>query len=136
MRHRPVFTAVVCALAGFALLGAACSSGTSSSSLKQMATCSPSGSALRIQAQNLHFDRDCLAAPANQPFTITLNNQENGIPHNVSIYPNGQAGNALFKGGIVTGVQSTVYRVQGLRAGTYYFQCDVHPDMNGALVIG
>ena len=135
MRHRPVFTAVVCALAGLALLGAACSSGTSSSSLKQMATCSPSGSALRIQAQNLHFDRNCLAAPANQPFTITLNNQENGIPHNVSIYPNGQAGNALFKGGIVTGVQSTVYRVQGLSAGRYYFQCDVDPDMNGVLRI-
>lgn len=135
MRHRPVCTAVLCALAGLALLGAACSSGTSATSLKKMATCAPSGTALRIQAQNLHFDRDCLAAPADQAFTITLSNQENGIPHNVSIYPNGQAGDALFKGGIVTGVQTTVYRVQGLPAGTYYFQCDVHPDMNGALVV-
>jgi plastocyanin len=133
MRHRP--GVLLCALAGLALLVAACQSGTSASSLKQMATCAPSGTALRIQAQNLHFDRDCLAAPANQPFTLTLNNQENGIPHNVSIYPNGQAGNALFKGGMVTGVQTTVYRVQGLAPGTYYFQCDVHPDMNGALVV-
>jgi len=136
MRHRPVPTALLCALAGLVLLGAACSSGTSASSLKQMATCAPSGSALRIVANNLHFDRDCLAAPANQPFAITLNNQENGIPHNISIYPTGQGGNPLFKGEIVTGVQTTVYRVRGLPAGTYYFQCDVHPDMNGALVVG
>ena len=136
MRHRPVSTVLLSALAGLALLGAACQSGTSASSLKQMATCTPSGTALRIQAQNLHFDRDCLAAPANQAFTITLHNQENGIPHNVSIYPNGQAGDPLFTGGMVTGVQTTVYRVQGLPAGTYFFQCDVHPDMNGALVVG
>ncbi len=135
MRHRPVSTALFCAVAGLALVGAACSSGTSSATLKQMATCTPSGTALRIVANNLHFDRDCLAAPANQPFTITLNNQENGIPHNISIYPDGQGGNALFKGDIVTGVQTTVYRVRGLPAGTYYFQCDVHPDMNGALVV-
>jgi plastocyanin len=100
-----------------------------------MATCAPAGTALRIEAQNLHFDRDCLAAPAGEDFTVTLNNQENGIPHNVSIYTNGQQANALFKGDIVTGVQSTTYQVPGLSAGTYYFQCDVHPDMAGALVV-
>jgi plastocyanin len=136
MRHGPVSTVVLCAMSAFAFLGAACSSGTSSSSLKQMATCTASGTSLRIVANNLHFDHDCLAAPADQVFTIALRNQENGFPHNVSIYPNGQGGDALFKGGIVTGVQTTVYRVQGLPAGTYYFQCDVHPDMNGALVVG
>jgi plastocyanin len=136
MRHRPVSIALLCALAGLALLGAACSSGTSSASLKQMATCTSTGTALRIVANNLTFSSNCLAAPANQPFTITFSNQENGIPHNISIYPSGQGGNALFKGGIVTGVQTTVYRVQRLPAGTYYFQCDVHPDMNGALVVG
>jgi plastocyanin len=135
MPHRPVSTVLLCALAGFVLLGAACSSGMSSSSLKEMATCTPSGTNLRILANNLHFDRDCLAAPANEAFTVTLINQENGIPHNISIYPTGQGGTALLKGEIVTGVQTTVYRVQGLPAGTYYFQCDVHPDMNGALVV-
>ena len=136
MSHRPVSTVLLCALAGAAILGAACSSGTSAASLKQMATCTASGNALRISANNLTFDRTCLAAPANQPFTITFTNQENGIPHNVAIYPNGQGGSPLFKGGIVTGVQTTVYRVPALPAGTYYFQCDVHPDMNGALVVG
>ena len=136
MRRRSVSTVLLFALAGAALLGTACSSGTSSASLKKMGTCTPSGTGLRILANNLTFSTNCLAAPANQAFTITFANQENGIPHNVSIYPSGQGGDALFKGGIVTGVQTTVYRVQGLPAGTYYFQCDVHPDMNGALVVG
>ena len=133
MRLRPVV--LLTGLIGLSLL-AACSSGTSNASLKQMATCTASGTSLRLVANNLQFNRNCLAVGANQPFTITLVNQENGVPHNVSIYPSGQGGTALFKGGIVTGVQTTVYRVQALPAGTYYFQCDVHPDMNGALVVG
>jgi plastocyanin len=136
MRHRPLPLVARCtALAVLALVAAACHTGTSTVDLKAMATCSPTGTALRIEAQNLHFDRDCLAAPAAESFTLTLRNDENGIPHNVSIYPNGTQGDALFKGDAVTGVQTTVYRVQGLPAGTYYFQCDVHPDMNGALVV-
>jgi plastocyanin len=134
-RPPPVVTVRLTALLALALVAAACTSGTSASDLSQMATCTPSGTALRIEAQNLHFDRDCLAAPANESFTLTLDNQENGIPHNVSIYANGQEADALFKGDTVTGVQSTLYRVQGLAAGTYYFQCDVHPEMNGALVV-
>jgi plastocyanin len=134
-RPAPVVTVRLTALLALALVAAACTSGTSASDLRQMATCTPSGTALRIEAQNLHFDRDCLAAPANESFTLTLDNQENGIPHNVSIYANGQEADALFKGDTVTGVQSTLYRVQGLAAGTYYFQCDVHPEMNGALVV-
>jgi plastocyanin len=134
--RRGALTAVgTIAIVLLALTAASCGSGTSEADLKAMATCAPGGTSLRIEAQNLHFDRDCLAAPAGQSFTLTLDNQENGIPHNVSVYENGQSGSTVFKGEVVTGVQSTVYRVQGLPAGTYYFQCDVHPDMNGALVI-
>src|SRR5262245_24683514 len=136
MRRRPFPLVARCgALIVLALLASACHTGTSTSDLKAMATCSPRGTSLQIEAQNLHFDRDCLAAPAGVSFTLTLRNNENGIPHNVSIYPNGTQGDALFKGEAVTGVQSTIYRVQALPAGTYYFQCDVHPDMNGALVV-
>jgi plastocyanin len=118
-----------------AVLTTACQTGTSRASIQEMATCSPAGTNLRIVAQNLRFDRDCLAAPAGRAFVVTLDNQENGIPHNVSIYANGEHASPLFKGEIVTGVQSTAYQVHGLPAGTYFFQCDVHPDMNGALVV-
>ena len=136
MRRRRLAVAAITVTALLvAVLTAACHPGTSTSSIREMATCSPSGTNLRIVAQNLRFDRDCLAAPAGQAFILTLDNEENGIPHNVSIYPNGERSNALFKGEIVTGVQSTAYQVHALPAGTYFFQCDVHPDMNGAFVV-
>jgi plastocyanin len=136
MRRRPFpFAAMIVALVVLALGSTACHTGTSEADLRQMATCAPAGTALKIEAQNLHFDRDCLAAPAGEAFTLTLDNEENGIPHNVSIYENGQQAKVLFKGDQVTGVQSTVYQVPGLPAGTYYYQCDIHPDMAGALVV-
>ena len=36
----------------------------------------------------------------------------------------------------VTGVASATYHVSGLKAGTYYFQCDVHPTaMFGTFIV-
>jgi len=44
--------------------------------------------------------------------------------------------NALFKGAPVAD-GTTTYHIQGLPAGTYYFQSDSHPlEMNGVLVVG
>ena len=114
----------------------ACGSGTSAADVKSMATCSPTGTALKIEAQNLHFDTKCLAAPAETPFTITMDNQENGVPHNVAIYQSPSRSKALFRGRTVVGVATVTYRVAALPPGTYYFQCDVHPQMNGAFVVG
>jgi len=118
-----------------ALAACACGSGTSPATVKSQATCSPNGTALKIQAQNLHFDTSCLAAPAGSSFTITLDNQDNGIPHNVSIYRSPSRSKPLFQGKVVVGVASTTYQVPALPPGTYYFQCDVHPAMNGAFVV-
>src|SRR5687768_7245164 len=59
-------------------------------------SCVPSGTALTIAAKDLAFDSNCLAAPANQPFTIALDNQE-AVLHNVAIYPEGQTGTLVFK---------------------------------------
>jgi len=117
------------------LLATACGSGTSDADVKAMATCLPNGTALKIEAQNLNFDTDCLAAPAGTAFTITMNNQENGVPHNVAIYQGPSRSNALFKGRTIVGVATVTYRVAALSPGTYYFQCDVHPQMNGAFVV-
>jgi plastocyanin len=102
----------------------------------EAATCSPSGTSLQITAQNNRFDENCLAAPAGQAFTITLDNDDAGSQHNVSIYTNDLATNELFKGDIITGPDSTTYNVKALDAGTYYFRCDVHPSsMNGTFIV-
>ncbi|MFN2545092.1 MAG: cytochrome c oxidase subunit II [Actinomycetota bacterium] len=98
--------------------------------------CSPSGSTVDLEAKGIHFDTDCLAAPAKQPFTIDFDNQDSGVPHNVAIYTDDSAAKALFTGDIVTGVKKVPYQVDPLPAGSYFFRCDVHPTaMFGTFIV-
>lgn len=96
------------------------------------ATCSPSGTQLSVTARDLAFDAECLAAPAGQPFTIELANEDEGVQHNVSIRDGDEV---LFEGEIFGGIERMTYDVDALEAGSYEFRCDVHPDMNGAFIV-
>jgi plastocyanin len=99
------------------------------------ATCAPSGTSLSITAMSNQFDTDCLAASAGKPFTIALDNQDPGTPHDLSIYSDPGMTQALFKGSIIDGVKTETYHVHPLQAGTYHFHCDVHPSMEGSFVV-
>jgi plastocyanin len=99
-------------------------------------SCSPNGTQLAITAFDSKFDKKCLAAPTNQAFTIDFNNLDRGIPHNVAIYEDQTASKTLFKGDLVDGPGKTTYQVPGLSAGTWFFRCDPHPDMNGTFIVG
>ena len=99
-------------------------------------SCAPSGTSLSVTADNIHFSAGCLAAPTGQPFTITFDNKDSGVPHNVAIYSDSSASKVLFRGQIVTGATTTTYHVPALPAGTYYFRCDVHPTaMHGTFIV-
>ena len=97
--------------------------------------CEPSGTELSVAASGIAFDTDCLAAPAGEPFTIQFENQDAGIPHNVAIYTGPPPSEAVFAGEIFPGPDSRTYEVDALDAGQLYFQCDVHPNMNGTFVV-
>jgi plastocyanin len=104
--------------------------------------CSPNGTTVKIAAvPSIKFDTNCLAAPANQPFTIDFSNQDPSIPHNVDVYTKDPTQGGTHIGGAtdvndtITGVSSTTYQVNALQPGTYYFQCDVHTVMNGQFVV-
>jgi plastocyanin len=98
-------------------------------------SCSPNGTALSITAFDSKFDKDCLAAPANQAFTIDFSNLDRGIPHNVAIYQDETANKTFFKGELIDGPGKTTYSVQGLAEGTLFFRCDPHPEMHGTFVV-
>jgi plastocyanin len=100
-------------------------------------TCEPEGTELTIVAQDIAFDTKCLAAPADTPFTITLDNRDDAIPHNISIAADPGWNEVLFKGATFNGVAIETEEVPGLPAGTYLFRCDVHPipAMSGTFIV-
>jgi plastocyanin len=91
-----------------------------------------------IVALGIAFDTNCIEAPANKPFTIAFDNRDTGLLHNVSVYPSAtELTNPIEQGEIITGPATADYTVPALKAGEYYFHCDVHPaQMNGTLVVG
>ena len=99
-------------------------------------SCAPNGTQLQITALDSKFDKNCLAAPANQAFTIEFNNLDRGIPHNVAIYPDDASDKAIFKGELIEGPKKTTYSVQALPPGKLVFRCDPHPDMHGTFIVG
>jgi plastocyanin len=97
--------------------------------------CEPEGTELAIAANNLAFDTDCLAAPVGEPFAIEFDNQE-AQAHNVALYQAPPPSTTFFQGEIVTGPTTTTYEVDPIdQEGNFYFQCDVHPQMNGTFVV-
>src|SRR5207249_3951353 len=81
-------------------------------------------------AQNIAFNANCLAAPANTAFTLQFTNNDGGTPHNVEIFTNASAatrlGGATGPTDILFGPGSVTYQVDALPAGSYFFRCDVH----------
>ena len=112
------------------------------------ATCTPSGgTTLSITAPNgasaSGFDTKCLAVKAGSAFTLDFKNEDVTI-HNWELYksqaaatsPSGRLGGASGPTDLVAAGSSATYKVNALPAGTYYFQCDVHPTvMNGTFVV-
>ena len=89
---------------------------------------------MNVTAQGIAFDTSTIDLPANKASTIHFVNKDAGVQHNIAIYPSADdLTNPLFRGDLVTGVDETDYAVDPLKAGTYYFHCDVHPTMNGTV---
>ena len=108
-------------------------SGSAGPSASAAPSGSAGGAALTITAQNIAFGTGTLEAAAGQAFSLSFDNEDAGIPHNVDILDPG--GQSVFKGEIFDGVATRVYSVPALTAGAYKFQCDVHPNMTGTLTV-
>ena len=52
---------------------------------------------------------------------------------NLAIYTDDTTDTQLWIGDIMSGGESIDYQVPALDAGTYYFECNVHPAMNGVV---
>lgn len=93
---------------------------------------------VEVGADGLAFDTDEITLTAEAEVSIAFDNQDLA-PHNIAIYPDEEAGRAqegaIFDGPDIQPGGSTVYEFTAPAAGTYYFQCDLHPDMNGTVTV-
>jgi plastocyanin len=90
---------------------------------------------IEISADQLLFSAPCMVAPANVDFVIRFTNDE-AQPHNVAIYSDRSATTKYLGGEVFTGPGVTKESpVAALPAGDYYFRCDVHLEMNGAVYV-
>lgn len=91
---------------------------------------------LTIVARNILFDPPALSVPAGIPLTITFDNQEAGIPHNLRLLGDAQFSTTLVESEIVAGPATLQLAVPGLVPGRYRFGCSVHPHMGVDLTVG
>ncbi|HLB23895.1 MAG TPA: cupredoxin domain-containing protein [Dehalococcoidia bacterium] len=99
-------------------------------------TLPPTGGAasVRIAAINTLFSPASLTAPAGATVTLTLDNQDAGVTHDIVIFDasGGQIGATDLGTGPI--VQTVTFAVGG--PGNYSFKCSVHPQqMRGLLKV-
>ena len=150
-QHNRRMMALALGILAAALLGsAACGGGATSAPAAQTspgsgaasaatapASNAPAGPAsLTLVASNMLFDKaELKAAPG--AVTITIDNQDTGIPHNLQVFKGSDnSGQSLAKTEVVTGPAKHSVTLE-LQKGTYFYQCDVHPTtMTGKLIVG
>ena len=102
---------------------------------KATSTCEPAGTALTITASATKFDKDCLAAPANQAFTINYDNKDQ-LAHNIVILQSHSAPDAMFKADLFRGPATKTFSVPAMAPGTYAFHSDSNPaQMSGTFIV-
>lgn len=88
-----------------------------------------------ISAHDLRFSAECMVARAGVAFVVRFTNNEAAL-HDVVIYRDRTKATKYLEGDSFTGPNVTKdYPVAALPAGEYYFECTIHPDMNGALYV-
>jgi plastocyanin len=90
-------------------------------------------------AKGTAFTVTCLVAAPGKAFSVNFDNQDASIPHNMAFFSDSGFTKLIYRGNVITGPATAVYpatQTSGpLSAGTYYFHCDVHPTMQGTLVV-
>ena len=98
-------------------------------------TCSPSGNTVTIVAQSTKFSTDCLAAPANQPFTLSFENKDT-TAHNLAFLTSHSASEVMFRADIFAGPKTSTFTMGPFKPGNYAFHCEVHPTlMSGSFTV-
>ncbi len=89
---------------------------------------------LSLSAVNVAFDEERLEAPAGARVGIEFENKD-VVQHNFALYRDEQMKEPLFRGELIGAGKTTYVFDAPSAAGTYYFFCDVHPNMKGTFEV-
>jgi len=102
-------------------------------------TPAPDAQELTIVGSNIQFDTDEIAIEAGRQAVVTFDNQDAGVPHNWALYESESAarnsGEPIAASPIEDGPIVQQIAFDPPAPGAYYFVCDVHPNMNGELIV-
>jgi plastocyanin len=105
------------------------------SAMEGTLTVSEGAGGVTVVAENTAFDTDEISLPADTATTITLDNRDPAT-HNLSIYEDETAsGEPLFTFEEFVGPARDTFPVEPIPEGEYYFRCDIHPSMEGTVVV-
>ncbi len=89
---------------------------------------------LIVKAEGLAFDTDNIVLRSSG--TVVALENEDTQAHNIAVFTSEEdLATPLFRGDLVQPADSIVYDVPELALGTFYFHCDVHPNMNGEVEV-
>jgi plastocyanin len=90
-----------------------------------------------IVGKNLQFDPRTVNASPGAQVTVTFDNQDAGVLHNIQFFANKNRSSSLAQSEVSAGpIQHTINFTAPTAPGNYPFICDVHPDtMTGNLVV-
>lgn len=88
-----------------------------------------------LSAKDIAFDKAELNLAAGSDAKLTLVNGDVGVTHNLAIYRTEDFREPVFAGEVFAGEATRTYEFKAPAPGTYYFRCDIHPNMNGKVTV-
>jgi plastocyanin len=89
---------------------------------------------LIVVAKTISFDVNQIVLKANSTITLTLDNQDPGIPHNLAILTS-ETGTKIFGQAPFNGPAKETWTFTSPAPGQYFFHCEVHPNMKGTVIV-
>jgi len=93
----------------------------------------PTDADATVTAADMAFAPGTVTVTAGEDFSLALVNQDS-MPHNIAVYTDSSKSEKLFEGEMVTD-GTIVYDISALEPGEYFFDCSLHPNMTGTLVV-
>ncbi|HWC31573.1 MAG TPA: cupredoxin domain-containing protein [Actinomycetota bacterium] len=91
---------------------------------------------VEVEAEDFAFEPNTVTVGAGAAIALKFNNRDEGVPHTFTVYETDAAEQEIFDTGNLTGDAEETYRFTApSESGSYFFRCDVHPEMTGTFVV-